>query len=371
VAPQEYKFFYVREDGTLQLLQDWSTLNTLTSPPPGNAVNSSVPFAHRVWARSAGVFVDTPQASASTSYFYAVPPPQAPPAVVSEVSISGSHLPPQPVGRAVTLTAHAVGGTPPIEYKWHLNGAVAQGWSTSNTYVLNPSTAGTYTVLVWARGSGATADQPQASMTTVPFRFDPVPLESVISSVSLTAPTTIQSATSNTTTLRASATGGTKPYAFKFRVQYGGGAFQVLQDWSTNETFTWTTSTYGEVRVSVWARSAGNTVDAPQSSTNWTFFLFEPVRTVSLSAATASPRPPNSAVTFTAASTGGTTNFVNYQFLVQSTTQTLVGRGWGSNTTFTWTPTSPGTYTILVQAKSGVSDTSYVVTASMPFTIAP
>jgi hypothetical protein len=38
-----------------------------------------------------------------------------------------------------------------------------QNWSTAATYAWMPSTAASYTVSVWVRSAGVTADSPQAS----------------------------------------------------------------------------------------------------------------------------------------------------------------------------------------------------------------
>ena len=49
-------------------------------------------------------------------------------------------------------------------------------------------------------------------------------------------------------------------------MQPAGGAAQVLQNWSTATTYTWTPTTAGTYTVIMWARSAGVTVDAAQAS---------------------------------------------------------------------------------------------------------
>ena len=54
------------------------------------------------------------------------------------------------------------------QYKFLLSqdGGAAQevrNWSTAATYTWTPPTAGTYTMIVWARSAGVTADAAQAS----------------------------------------------------------------------------------------------------------------------------------------------------------------------------------------------------------------
>ncbi len=64
----------------------------------------------------------------------------------------------------------------------------------------------------------------------------------------------------------AIASGGVKPYQFKWWI--GNGTTSIVgQQWSTSSTFTWTpTSPGSSYAIRVWARNATSTVDAPASS---------------------------------------------------------------------------------------------------------
>ena len=68
-----------------------------------------------------------------------------------------------------------------------------------------------------------------------------------------------------TVTLTAGGSGGTAPYAFKLWVQRDGGAWVMLRDWSTSATVNWTPSATGTYVFGLWARSAGNSADLPET----------------------------------------------------------------------------------------------------------
>lgn len=59
----------------------------------------------------------------------------------------------QPTGTAITLSATATKGTAPYTYQFAVNGTTVQSYSSSNTYVWTPATAGTYTLTVTVKDS--------------------------------------------------------------------------------------------------------------------------------------------------------------------------------------------------------------------------
>jgi hypothetical protein len=116
-----------------------------------------------------------------------------------------------------------------------------------------------YIVSVWARSAGNTADAPEQGAGG-PYPIRPAPISSVTLVPSRPAPQTVGTAI----TFTAAAVGGVGPYQYKFFV-YDGTTWTVPQTWSTTATFTWTPTVASDAYiVSVWARSAGNTADAPE-----------------------------------------------------------------------------------------------------------
>ena len=107
---------------------------------------------------------DAAQASAQMAYVVDTPAS----APVTSATLTSTAASPQNSGTAITFTANSSGGVAPHEYKFLLSqgGGAAQGvrsWSTSPTYTWTPPTAGTYTMIVWARSAGVTVDAAQAS----------------------------------------------------------------------------------------------------------------------------------------------------------------------------------------------------------------
>src|SRR4029079_4410238 len=115
---------------------------------------------------------------------------------------------------------------------------VVQNWSTATTYAWTPTTAGTYTVIVWARSAGVTVDAAQASAQMAYVVNTPPPAP--VTSAALTSTVASPQNTGTAITLIANSSGGVAPHEFKFLVQPTGGAAQVVQNWSTATTYTWT-----------------------------------------------------------------------------------------------------------------------------------
>jgi hypothetical protein len=186
-----------------------------------------------------------------------------PPAQVTSATLTSTVASPQNTNTAVTFTAGATGGAAPQQFKFLVQPAggaaqVVQNWSTATTYAWTPTTAGTYTVIVWARSAGVTVDAAQASAQMAYVVNTPPPAP--VTSAALTSTVASPQNTGTAITLIANSSGGVAPHQFKFLVQPTGGAAQVVQNWSTATTYTWTPATAGTYTVMVWARSAGVTV---------------------------------------------------------------------------------------------------------------
>jgi len=162
----------------------------------------------------------------------------------------------------------------PHQFKFLLSqgGGAAQpvrDWSTATTYTWTPPTAGTYTMIVWARSAGVTVDAAQAS-AQMAYVVNTAPIAPV-TGATLTPNQASPQGTGTPIAFSAAASGGVGPQQYKFLLQPIGGAAQVVQNWSTATTYTWTPTATGDYTVTVWARSAGVTVDAAQASAQVTY----------------------------------------------------------------------------------------------------
>ena len=323
--------------------------------------------------------------------------------------LTANRVAPQAPGTPVTFTATATGGTAPYQYKWWIftdDWRVVQTWTGSSTFTWTPSTAGAgYRVGVWARsaGNGADArDNDQSSATiafpvvgSAPAPVTPAPSSGVLRVTGVTADRAAPQPAGTAVTFTAAATGGTAPYQYQWFVFTDD--WRVVRTWSTSPTFTWTpTTASGTYRVAVWARNAGSTVDArdnDQASSALSYAITTapstgagsggttagsssgsssgssggsttgsgstttssgPLRVTAITADRSSPQAAGTAITFTAASTGGAAPY-QYQWFVFSD-DWRVARAWSTSPTFTWTPTTAsGTYRVAVWARNAGS----------------
>jgi hypothetical protein len=191
--------------------------------------------------------------------------------IVTGVTLTASHTAPQVQGTPITFTAAATGGTAPYQYKWWLyNGitwTIVKEWSTETTFTWTPATANAnYLVYVWARSAGNTSDTSEK----MAGRSFPI-LTGFITGVTLTASHTAPQPAGTPITFTAAAAGGSAPYQYKFWL-YDGTTWTTGQNWSATATFIWTPATANaSYQVWIWARSAGNTTDAPEKMAGRSF----------------------------------------------------------------------------------------------------
>jgi Putative Ig domain/Glucodextranase, domain B len=276
---------------------------------------------------------------------------------VTSVSLVSNVASPRVAGKSITFTATGVGGVTPRQYKFLVQqgtaaAQVVQNWSTANTYTWTPGTAGRYTVVVWARSAGVTADAADAS-SQMPFVVNPG-----LSITNLTSTLASPQPANTLIGFTASAAGGTAPYQFKWWV-FNGTAWFVAQDWSTSASLAWRPSTPGSYIVAVWARNAGVTVDASQALFQVNYVVTTgttaPLSISSLTSSLASPQPANTSISFTAAATGGNAPY-QFKWWVFNGTAWFVMQDWSTNTSLTWRPWAAGNYIVAVWGRNaGVS----------------
>jgi len=122
---------------------------------------------------------------------------------------------------------------------------------------------------VWARSAGVTVDAAQTSAQMAYVINTPPPAP--VTSVALTPNQPSPQGTGTPITFSAGASGGVGPQQYKFLLQSIGGAAQIVQNWGTATTYAWTPAATGDYTVTVWARSAGVSVDAAQASAQVTY----------------------------------------------------------------------------------------------------
>jgi hypothetical protein len=177
---------------------------------------------------------------------------------------------PQRVGTAVTWTALATGGTPPLAYQFFVRRLedgggfqVVQPWGPSAAVTLAPTVAGTYVVAVWVRSAGGSA--PETGGVAAAFAFTAASAPPPLALQSLMPDRASPQLAGTAVTWTALATGGTPPLAYQFFVRRleDGGGFQVVQPWGPSAVVTLAPTVAGTYVVAVWVRSAGGS--APEA----------------------------------------------------------------------------------------------------------
>ncbi len=368
VGPRQYKFLVQPSGGSVQMVRDWNTTTTYSWTP-----TTAASYTVTVWARSAGVTTDAAQASAQMAYVINTPPP----APVTSATLTSNVATPQNAGTAVTFTAAGAGGVGPRQFKFLVQQAggsaqMVRDWNATTTYSWTPTTAASYTVIVWARSAGVTTDAAQASaqMAYVINTAPPAPVTSATLASNVATPQNAGTAV----TFTAAGAGGVGPRQYKFFVQQAGGSAQMVRDWNATTTYSWTPTTAASYTVIVWARSAGVTTDAAQASAQMAYVINTappaPVTSATLASNVATPQNAGTAVTFTAAGAGGV-GPRQYKFFVQQAGGSAqMVRDWNATTTYSWTPTTAASYTVIVWARSaGVTTDAAQASAQMAYVI--
>jgi glucose/arabinose dehydrogenase len=297
---------------------------------------------------------------------------------LSVTSLTANVTFPVVIGTPVTWTASATSGTTPYTYKFFVyDGAtwtVGQDWSSSNTWIWTPSVPGTYQFQVWVRNAGSSAPY-DAYRDAGPVTITgPPPLTVTALTANPSGPAAINTAV----TWTVSASGGTAPYTYLFWI-FNGSTWSLGRDWGPSNTWTWTPTAGGTYSVQVWARNSGSSApfDAWREASPYTINGPPPLAVTSLVANQSFPIPAGSPVNWTAAASGGSGPYT-FKFFVFNGTTWTVGQDWSAANSFSWTPSTQGTYYFQVWARNAGSSAAadaylqvgpYNVTAPAPLTV--
>jgi len=270
---------------------------------------------------------------------------------------------PQPVGTAITFTASATGNKAPYQYEFLVSGP-AGGWTIAQPYgatgifnwTTTGATPGTYRIAAHARGTGTISGFDAEKVVT--FVLTPVSVTTLTLSPDALTPSPQPVGTGITFT--AAATGTDTPYQYEFLVSGPAGGWTVAQPYGVQATFAWNTTglAAGTYRIAAHARGASSQTgfDAEQIVS----FVLSPLAatgvTLTPNPATPSPQNVGTAITFTAAATGGTAPY-EYSFWVYNPVSGwALAQPYGALATFNWDTSVggllAGNYRIAVHARS-------------------
>ena len=349
----QYKWWIY--DGAWRPVGGWTASNTFAWTPattfPGGRVT--------VWAKSAANSADEAEALAAMDFVISggSAPPAPSSARVTAVGISADRTAPQSPGTTVRFSAAPSGGAGPLQYKWWIYDGTWRAvgsWTTSSTYAWTPTVAyPAGRVAVWVRSAGNANDEAEAltamdfviSGTVVAPPVVPPTTSARVSTVAISANRTAPQSPGTTTTFSAVPNGGGAPHQYKWWIYDG--AWKPVGGWTTSSTFAWTpTIAYPAGRVTVWVRSATNTVDEAEALAAMDFVIsgtatpppVSPARVTSvvLAANRAAPQAPGTTVTFNASTVGGGSPLQYKWWLYDGGWKAATG--WSTSNTFAWTP---------------------------------
>ena len=284
------------------------------------------------------------------------------PAILSAVVLSANPGSPRPMNTAVTLTATPTGNGGQVSYLFRAGYSDAAGWhwtnltsayTTTASCSWTPASAGSFTLVVWARIIGHTANYDQYA--TLNYQVTLQPITAVALSAKPVSPQPVNTAIM----LTASPTGGGGQVQYLFRAGYTDAAgwhwTNLNSTYTTTATCTWTPTAVESYTLVVWARLIGHSANYDQYATQGYQVTVPPITAVALSAKPVSPQPVNTAITLTASPTGGGGQV---QYLFRAGYTDAAGWHWTNlNSTYTttatctWTPTAVESYTLVVWAR--------------------
>ena len=152
------------------------------------------------------------------------------------------------------------------------------------------------------------------------------------------------------------------PISYRFWLQAGSGAWVVMQDWSSANTWSWTPNVAGTYNVGVWVRDgkhAGSAGFDARLIVNGYSVTSAPPNgppTVSVLAPDkVSPQVVGTAITWSCSATDPEGDPIQYRFWLQtgSGIPWVVTRDWSSLNTWSWTPNASGTYNVGCWVRDG------------------
>jgi Bacterial Ig domain len=238
--------FSIKSGGIVYTVtRPYSTVNTWTWTP-------TLPGAYDIQVDVRVVGSVAASEAVANVFFYQIETP------ATTVTVTPNLAAPRAPGTPITFTATATGGSGPFEYRfWVNNGngyAVAQNYSSANTFIWTPTKPGIYDILVDVRGFGSTVFR-DALTTLLAYQVAPAPATAVSLTPSLVSPRLH----GTPITFTAVASGGVGPFEYRFWVNVGG-TYVIAQDYSTINTWVWTPLTAGNYDILVDTRAVGSTL---------------------------------------------------------------------------------------------------------------
>ena len=259
-----YQFWIRPPGGAWQVARPYSSTATFTWNTGGLAAGA---YLYTVWARDASSSGTQCGGLGCNDAFFAALSYSLTPQPCTSASDSPSPASPQATATTITFTASSTGCSHPLYQFWIRppggSWQVVQAYSTSPTFTWNTTglPVGNYLYTVWARDASSTGTQcgslgcNDAFFAAPTYTLNTQPCASDTDSPAPAAP----QAHGTTVTFTAGSTGCPHPL-YQFWIRAPGGSWQVVQPYSSSNTFIWNTSGLapGTYLYTVWARDASS-----------------------------------------------------------------------------------------------------------------
>lgn len=358
----EYEF-WLKTGKKWTVTQGYSTINAWTWDTKG--ANPST-YSIRVYVRNIGS-VAAYEAAQSISYKLTTP-------IASGITFYPSVASPQILGTPVTFTSAASGGSGSYEYQFWLKAAAADAaWELKQDYSSKATWAwdmtqlapGTYTVMVYARNAGSTAQYQVSKSLSYTLSIPPV------TGITLTPSLVGAWVVGTQVTFTSEASGGLGCYEYQFTLK-SGTTTVIMQPYSKSDTWVWDTSKAapGTYFISVAARSFGSTATHEVLMTKGYTISAQQVTGATLMPDISTQPEAGTPVTFTSEANGGSGSY-EYQFWLKSGPSQTIVQGYSSANTWTWDTkdNAAGTYYVIVHVRNADSTAPYEVLVSKAYTI--
>jgi hypothetical protein len=223
--------------------------------------------------------------------------------------------------QSIIFNSTVSGGISPYSYQWYLNSVAVSG-ASSSSWTFTPSSSGSYTVSLNVTdhtGSNATSNAASATVNSA-------------LSVSI-SPTSATIDVGKSRTFTSSVSGGTSPYTYQWYLS-GSAVFGA-----TGSSWAFTPSSTGSYSVYVKVTDSASTSVTVQS--NNATATVNSALSVTISP-TSTTIDVGHSVSFTSSASGGTSPYT-YQWYING-----VAVSGATSSTWNFTPSSPGSYSIYV-----------------------
>ncbi|WP_342042996.1 triple tyrosine motif-containing protein [Bacillus sp. OTU2372] len=340
----EYRFMIRDEKGNLTTLQEYGSSDTAVWTPAKEGTYTIIVHAKDKSKSGSNYYYE-----ARSEMIYKVEP-----AKVTSVGLTVDKPSPQLAGTSISIKASSQ-GSPNPEYRFFVkdekgNLITLQEYGSSDTATWTPTEPGTYTIIAHAKDkSKSGANNYYEARSEMVYKIN----AGKVSSVSVLASKLSPQVEGTTISLKAGSQGSANP-EYRFYIRDEQGNLTTLQDFSSNDTATWVPTKPGTYTIIVHAKDKYKTGSSSyyEARTEIVYKVNSAkVTQVSMLVSKLSPQLAGTAISIKAESQGSPNP--EYRFYIRDEQGNLTTlQEYSSNDSVAWTPTKPGTYTIIVHSKN-------------------